>query len=147
MALKDPVAVYNAAHNDEAHHVRTLLVNSGVEAYVTEDLCVVGVSLFGPLAEIHKPQVWIDRDQIDRAGPFLAEYQQKKEKEMIMESAPGPADETPIDVVCEECGKITNFPSGLRGHVQTCPHCGAFVDVGGPDDMDYGESEETETTG
>ena len=36
MALRDPVAVYNAASNVEAHLVQNALVSGGVEAHVTE---------------------------------------------------------------------------------------------------------------
>jgi hypothetical protein len=38
MALRDPVAVYNAANNVEAAFVRDGLIAAGVEAYVIEDL-------------------------------------------------------------------------------------------------------------
>jgi hypothetical protein len=38
MALDDPVAAYNAADNVEAHLVKGLLVEAGVEASVEEDL-------------------------------------------------------------------------------------------------------------
>ena len=52
MALRDPVAVYNAANNIEAHFVRNVLVHSGVEAFVTEDISQVGTWMFGLIPEI-----------------------------------------------------------------------------------------------
>ena len=30
---------------------------------------------------------------------------------------------------CEDCGKPTTFPASKQGSVQTCPHCGAYLDV------------------
>ena len=65
MALHDPVAVYNAANNVEAHLVRNALLTSGVEAHVTEDVSQVGTWAFGLLPEIHKPQVWVERQDIE----------------------------------------------------------------------------------
>lgn len=38
VALRDPVAVFNADTNVEAQLVRTLLVDAGVEAFVVEDV-------------------------------------------------------------------------------------------------------------
>jgi len=36
---------------------------------------------------------------------------------------------TPIDFVCEECGKDISFPGHRRGGVETCPECKQYVDV------------------
>lgn len=36
---------------------------------------------------------------------------------------------TGIDVVCEECGRATNFPLGQLGTVRQCAHCRAYIDV------------------
>lgn len=74
MALEDPVAVYNAANNPEAHLVKILLTESGVEAFVSEDLSPGGLWMFGTLPEIHKPQVWVSRSDRQRAEPILEQY-------------------------------------------------------------------------
>ncbi|HNQ24096.1 MAG TPA: hypothetical protein PKK06_13500 [Phycisphaerae bacterium] len=34
-----------------------------------------------------------------------------------------------VEVTCEECGFRCTFAAELRGSVQECPECGAFVDV------------------
>lgn len=34
-----------------------------------------------------------------------------------------------IDATCESCGGSSAFPQHLRKSVQTCPHCGEFLDV------------------
>lgn len=47
---------------------------------------------------------------------------------------------TPIDVICEECGKRTSFPASMKESVQSCPHCGAYVDVG--DELSFDEWDE-----
>ncbi len=37
--------------------------------------------------------------------------------------------DTPVEFDCEECGKFLSFPGRRRGYVETCPHCGEYVDV------------------
>ena len=47
------------------------------------------------------------------------------------ESQPMPDDAPAGDVTfaCQECGKSIAFPDEFRGHVETCPDCGEYVDV------------------
>ena len=68
MALRDPVAVYNAADNMQAHLVRNALLRSGIEAFVTED-----VSVEAPC----KPRVWVERTDIERARFILEDYERR----------------------------------------------------------------------
>ncbi len=130
MPLADPVAVYNAENNVEAHFLCGLLIDLGVEAHVTEDVSVVGLALFGPLPEIHKPQVWIDRKDLERAKAVLEGYERRLgDRQGVTNRSP----DSPIEVVCEECGKVSVFPAEMWGTVQECPHCGEFMDVGDDD--------------
>ena len=131
MALTDPVAVYNAENNEEAQFLRGLLIDAGVEAFAAEDVSVVGLSIFGPMPEIHKPQVWVDRKDLERAKSVLEGYEDRL---MERRSATKEASGSAIEVVCEECGKPSTFPAEQRGTVQDCPHCGEFVDVGSDSD-------------
>jgi hypothetical protein len=128
MALRDPLAVYNAANNFEAHLVRNALEGNGIQAFVTEDVSQVGVWLLGLLPEIHKPQVWIERSDIDRAVPILAEYERDANAhgDEAQDASPGP----PIEAACEECGQVNSYPAVHRGSVQRCRQCGGYVDVG-----------------
>jgi hypothetical protein len=130
MALRDPIAAYNAANNVEAHLVRNALIHSGVEAFVTEDVSQVGTWMLGLIPEIHKPQVWIERADIERAKPILEEYERRAAELRdagIQDEAPA---EPEVQVVCEKCGQCSAFPAVQRGSVQQCQHCGAYVDVG-----------------
>jgi Zn-dependent protease len=43
-----------------------------------------------------------------------------------MAPEPGPT----VEARCEECGAVSLFPAAERGTVQTCPTCGASMDVG-----------------
>jgi hypothetical protein len=135
MALKEPFAAYNAANNVEAELIRNALVAAGIEAHLTEHLSVVGGWAFGLLPEIHKPQVWIERADVDRAGPVLAEFERRAAE---LRAAPEPLENIAesTKVVCEECGGSLTFPSTQKGSVQTCTHCGAFVDVGDEEELE-----------
>jgi uncharacterized membrane protein YhaH (DUF805 family) len=122
VAFRDPLAAYNAASNLEAHLVCDLLLEAGIDALVIEDVSQAGTWLGGMTPEIHKPQVWIERADADRAAPVLAEYERKL-AERQDDTGEG------IQVTCEECGKRSTFPAAMRGLVETCWHCGEYVDV------------------
>jgi hypothetical protein len=51
MALQNPVAVYNASSNVEAQLLRSLLAESGIEAFAIDDVSQVGTWVFGLLPE------------------------------------------------------------------------------------------------
>ncbi|MGL4419954.1 MAG: DUF2007 domain-containing protein [Gemmataceae bacterium] len=129
MALRDPIAAYNAGSNVEAHLVCGLLQDAGIEAVVIEDMSQVGVWLGGTVAEIHKPQVWIERADIERARPVLIDYERRNVERHAAVRGEREAG-LPVEVVCEECGKRSEFPAAQKGTTQDCPHCRAYVDVG-----------------
>lgn len=148
MPLRDPFAAYDAGDNLEAHLVCGLLRDAGIEATVVEDVSQAGVSAWGLLAGIHKPQVWIERDEIERARPVLTEYERRNADRRAAERAAagrsGGEEDWPIDVPCEECGTRSEFPAALRGTVQSCPRCRAFVDVENEAGEGWGEAPEEE---
>lgn len=126
MPLRDPVSVYNAANNLEAHLLVNALNESGIEAHVTEDVSQVGVWAFGLLPEIHKPQIWIERTEMERAKPVLEGFERRTKE--LRTSKVGPGDDS-IEIVCGQCGAVTAFPSVQLDSVQNCARCGAYVDV------------------
>ncbi|MBX9679943.1 MAG: zinc ribbon domain-containing protein [Gemmataceae bacterium] len=113
MALQDPVAVYNAATNIEAQLVRIFLVDAGIEAFAVEDVSQVGTWAFGLLPEIHKPQVWVDRENVEQAHSFIVEYERRSRAD---ESEPR------NDRFCYECGE------SVEQNVSLCPSCGQALD-------------------
>jgi len=143
MSLRDPVAVYNARNNMEAHLARNALTAAGVQAFVTEDLSPVGGSLAGLLPEIHKPQVWVERADADRTRPILEEFE-RRAAELRNASEGAVPRGAPVEVLCEDCGERTSFPAAQRGSVQECPHCGAFLDVGEEPAENFPPSDEEE---
>ncbi len=124
MSLQDPVAVYNAGTNVEAHLVARMLDEAGVAAAAVEDASVVGLWAFGLLPQIHKPQVWVERADLARAVALLKQY----ERDLIAKQRVA-TDGEPIAVTCEDCGEVSHFPAQHKGSVQECSHCHAYVDV------------------
>jgi hypothetical protein len=139
MALRDPVAVYNAADNAEVYLVQNALADGGIEAFVAEDNSQVGTWALGLIPELHKPQVWVERADIERAKPILDEFERRKaELQTVNGEVSGPA----IVAICEECEGQASFPASQKGSVQQCPHCGGYVDVGVEEsDDDWGDAE------
>jgi Putative prokaryotic signal transducing protein len=144
MALRDPIAVYNAANNVEAEFLRNLLVENGIEAFVTEDVSYVGTWWFGPLPEIYKPQVWIEKTDAERAAPILKDYDRRQAQRQDDASDDSWDDEL-IEVACEACGKSSLYPPSRRGRIEQCSHCGAYVDVGAEDWETEAEGDDTES--
>ena len=139
MSLHDPIAAYNAESNMDAILAQRFLESEGVEAFVTEDNSLVGYWAFGRLPEIHKPQVWVSREDAERVGRLLAEYERRKRDR----DAQHPVEPTTmIEVTCEECKQLAKFAGSLLGTVQNCPYCGSYLDVGEPAwpfDEEFGE--------
>ena len=135
MPLHDPIPVYNAANNLDAALVCEMLLAAGIEAYTVEDVSQVGAWMFGLLPEIHKPQVWIARADIERVKPLLSEYDRRAAKPRTSNS------DSTIEVICEDCRKPSTFPGSRLGSVETCPHCGAYVDVGDDISVDSWDDE------
>jgi len=74
MAILNPVVVYNATDNIEAHFLRDFLEQNGIEAYASRDESFVGMGLFG-LPALHKPQVWVDQTNVEKARPLLEQFE------------------------------------------------------------------------
>ena len=145
MALKDPIAVYNAATNVQAHLVQNALIENGIEAHVTEDVSTAGIWMLGIIPEIHKPQVWVEREDAMKAKPILEEFERLDTERREADEAVL-ADEPPVEAACEECGQTFAFPAVQRGTVQDCPHCGERMDIGSTEEFDEWGWQETDDT-
>lgn len=132
MSLKDPFAAYNASSNLEAHLVCTLLNESGIEAMVVEDQSLVGLWVGGTVSQIHKPQVFIERADIERARPLLSDYDRQNADRIAAQRKAASVDF--IQMNCEHCQALLQFDGSLSGTVQLCPRCKKYVDVLDPND-------------
>jgi hypothetical protein len=130
MDLKNPVAVYIALNNIEVHCLSELLANNGIESMAVDDLSTGGFFSLGILSQIHRPKIWVASADAERAKELLAKYDREKaQRERLGKESPL------VDAVCEECGVTSSFPATRWGYVETCPKCGAFMDVG-DDELD-----------
>lgn len=116
MPLRDPVAVFAADTNLEAQLVRTLLVDAGIEAFAIEDLSYVGTCAWGTLSGINKPQVFVEREDVERALEFLAEREQRNRQLRADDEAERTCQHCgeevePGDMICPACGRSTTFPA------------------------------------
>jgi hypothetical protein len=133
--VHDPVAVFTAETSVEAHFLRNLLADAGIEAHASGDL--PGVSEGGLTADASAPQVWVDREDAPLALRVIDDYEQRcAERRGETDDA---ADGAFAEAVCDACGERSFFPAALHGTVQNCPHCNAYVDVGDDAGEDIGE--------
>ena len=139
MELKDPIVAYTASGNLEAHLVVGWLTSNGVAAHAIEDNSGVSLFVFGTISQFHKPQVFIERSDTEKAAELLQQFEAKQHaRKQQLANAPA------ITSECEECGTTSDFPASQDGTVQNCPQCHAFMDVGAidwPYDDDFGEEE------
>jgi Putative prokaryotic signal transducing protein len=126
MNLKDPVPAYSGAGPAEVHILRNLLSEAGIEAFVPEDVDTSWTG--GGLPGIQTPQVFIERADLERARPILEDYE-RSITERVEADLDSDTEVAPIEVTCDRCHKESTYPHAQIGSVQSCPACGAYVDV------------------
>ncbi len=115
--------VYRALDFGEADIVAAWLEDHGIPVYVKDRL---SAGIYGPLAVAPRGvQVCVvDAETAERAKVLLAE------RKAATPADPDAADNwNDIEVLCPDCRGVAHFPVADAGSVQSCPHCGAFVDV------------------
>jgi hypothetical protein len=138
MHLKDPLKIYTAESNIEAHLIVEMLQSNGIKAFAEEDLSTVTLWAFGRISQIHQPNVWIERSSESAATKLIDAFEERKQERASASEA-----DAQIVVLCEDCGQQSFFAKKLYGTVQDCPYCSAYVDVGELDwEDDFGEPEE-----
>ena len=116
-----------------------LLQDAGIDAQAIENNSPFGqgtariiAGIMGNFSGPDEPQVWIERADIERVQPILADLAQRNAARLSGQHGPA------LDVECETCGQRSLFPANQTGTVQICPHCRAYVDV---EDPSGGEAE------
>ena len=138
MNLKDPIAVYTAATNLEAHVIVNMLNDNGVPAFAVEDQSGASLWMFGTISQFHDPKVWIDKSSVSEAEKLIDSFEKRQNERRNVSTQT-----QELHVVCDVCGKTTTYPGTLNGTVQRCPQCDTFIDVGELNwDQDFGETDE-----
>jgi hypothetical protein len=141
---RDPSCVYVANTIGEALVVAGWLREQGIPAEVMHAETLG--TLPPTVAVATGIEVWVvDRARASEAIRLLGEHA----LERFVEKQTG----APLEVVCDECGRISSFPAAQRGSVQSCPHCFAYLDVEpaeegvGSQELDGSERITTESPG
>jgi hypothetical protein len=77
IALYEPVAVYTATTNLEAHFIRNVLVDARLKGHVVEDVSR-GDGTPGRMTLTCKPQAFVERADAERARPLLEDYERRQ---------------------------------------------------------------------
>ncbi len=113
----------------EAHSLRAILQERYIRAEVVgETLQMASGDL--PLGQSLAPRIWVREGDAGRAREIIAEFlNQARQLPCGSADLAKLDDPTEVTFPCEECGEILAFSGRCRGHVETCPHCGNYVDV------------------
>lgn len=108
--MGDPevVEVYSAANPVEAHAIRNLLEQAGIEARVVGDIIrMAGGEL--PLGQVTAPRIWVREADVGRAREIVRQY------EALRRSGAPEDDATPW--TCPQCGEE------VEGSFEICWNC------------------------
>lgn len=134
MISRDRRCVAVANNSAEAGMIVALLGGFGIEAEVMNEATqggLVGVTGLVPRAGLFGLEIWVnDLTRIPEAIKLLT-----AENERFMNLRDDRQSRTGnVIVACDECRKQCVFPASEQGTVQSCVHCGAYVDVPDPND-------------
>jgi hypothetical protein len=136
----EPRCILTTQEPGAAESIVALLKENGFDASIqaVAEKGLEGVGAMSGFGSETKGIFLPDEDQATQAIAFLREA-------LAPPEPTEPEKEYDIVVVCEECGHQVIFSSKLKGTVQECPKCIAYMDVPDEeDDFDYGEPEEDE---
>lgn len=103
------VCVHEAASNNDANLLALFLNNEGIEALAVEDYSADGL---GVLPDIHRPKVFVHRDDAQVALEIVARFQKKE-----------PVSRVSLNLdFCYHCG------AECKSGSETCGMCGRTID-------------------
>ena len=76
--IADPVVIYTADGNMQAHSMVTWLESHGVKSFAVEDNSGTGLFAFGTVSQIHKPQVFVSKSDLSVAGDLIEEFESQR---------------------------------------------------------------------
>ncbi len=96
-----------------------LLEREGVRAFLADANLVEMCWLLA--GAVGGAKIQVAESDADRAMQILEEYRAAKSLVALPEE--------PAVFDCQQCGQDLMLPADRRGRVETCPHCGCYVDV------------------
>ncbi|GAB5406960.1 MAG: hypothetical protein Aurels2KO_51910 [Aureliella sp.] len=116
MAKLVQVEAYSTVSQADAS--KNYLEKNGIAAYVEDSEIIAMDWMLG--AAVGGIKLKVAAADAQRATELLVE---------IKRSSKADPQSEPIVFACEECGKENKFPAQRAGGVETCVHCGRYVDV------------------
>ncbi len=105
----------------EARAIKLLLEDRGFDVLLDDDN-LVGMNLLLSNA-VGGAKLQVPESQAEQAALFVEEVRSRSKQRAT------PTEEPDLAFPCEECGREVTFPAARRGSVETCPHCGEYIDV------------------
>ncbi len=101
----------------KAQLMQQFLADQGIVSYTADDQVIaMDWLLMGAVGGV---KLQVGSADVEAAVALLNKAKQEK----------ADRNQTEVQFDCEECEKPLKFPGGRRGGVETCHHCGCFVDV------------------
>jgi hypothetical protein len=107
----------------EADMVVHWLAERGIEAAVKDRFAAGTFQVSQIVAPYGIEVCTMNPTQTEDARRALAEFLTHRESRVEAKST------DPIVAQCEECGKSSTFSGKVRGRVENCRHCNAYIDV------------------
>lgn len=107
----------------EADIVVNWLAERGIEAAVKDRFAAGTFEVPQIVAPYGIEVCTMNPSQTDDAKSALVEFFKNRESQIEAKSP------EPIDAECEDCGKSSTYPGDVRGRVENCKHCNAYIDV------------------
>ncbi len=105
----------------EAELMQRTLEDSGIAAYLANDHIIAMDWLLS--AAVGGVKLQVARPDAAEAERIVNEFQSKQRNRA------GSGDGANLVFDCENCGRSIEFPPARAGGVETCKHCGKYVDV------------------
>ena len=142
----DPHIVFVAENARLAGAVIELLAASGIPAELADAGPVQTSALTGEssLASEEFPVLVADPAKQAEARDLLATAASQAAVRAVREKRANRTGN--VTVVCEDCGKSSDWPATAMGTTEVCPHCGGYMDVPDPDEdwsgVDFGTEDD-----
>lgn len=130
MIYRDPKCVFVADNPGLAEVIVLFLGDNNIAAQVMNPATLGGLVGLTWLSQTgvsaNGIEVWVDQAaDAERARELIAQREEVlKEKAAKKKARTGT-----VKAECDECGKVSEFPSAEAGTVQDCLHCGEYMDV------------------
>jgi predicted RNA-binding Zn-ribbon protein involved in translation (DUF1610 family) len=120
-SMEELVTVATFEFAPEAEAVLLLLEKNGIDVFLQD---VNAASTWGLTNAIGGVKLQVPISQSKLAQELVEEHRENVRQRRLSKD-----DEDDIVFPCEECGMTISFPARRAGGVETCPHCGKYVDV------------------